>query len=301
MEQLRVNISDVEAFFLVVDTGSFQKAAERLNTSKSKISRQVARLEDALQVRLLTRSTKGVQLTDAGMRYHARAKAALGELEAAAEDVMTSAADIAGPIRITGPASFGIIHLADSLMEFAVLHPRVELDIVFTDQRVDLIKGGFDIGVRIGRLEDSSLVSRSLANLSNMTVASPAYLERMGRPSIPEELVAHQGIYYANTGPADMWRYDIGGRSSAIRVPVRMRADNGETMLKAAVAGLGVARMPGFIVREALAAGLVEPILVDFESAGTGMHILMPQGRSQIARVRALVDFLLAKYRSVQL
>ncbi len=301
MDQLPVNLADVQTFFLVVDTGSFMRAAERLNTSKSKASRQVSRLEDALRVRLLTRSTKGVQMTDAGTRYYARAKAALNELEAAGEDVVASTMDIAGPIRITGPASFGLIHLADSLVEFAVEHPRIEFDMVFTDQRVDLIHGGFDLGVRIGKLEDSSLISRTLGTISNMTVASPAYLQKKGRPEKPEDLSTHEGIYYANTGAADMWRYEVKGKVCAVKVPVRMRADNGETMLKAAVAGLGVARMPGFIVREAVAAGQVEPILTDYETAGTGLHIIMPPGRASIARIRTLVDFLLKKYRTADL
>ncbi len=303
MDLLSVDISDVQAFFLVADTGSFVRAAERLNTSKSKVSRQVSRLEDMLQARLLTRTPKGAQLTDAGTLYYARAKSALNELEAAGEEVAASVSDIAGPIRITGPVSFGMTHLSGALVEFALRHPRVDFDISFTDKRVDVVREGFDLAVRIGVLEDSTLIARKLGRVHGVTIASPDYLARKGRPLQPEDLATHDGIYYANTNAAGMWRYYARtagkkDRERSVKVPVRLRADNGEMLLKAAIAGMGIARMPTFIAAPAIQSGAVEPILADYESGHTDMHAVMPPARATTARVRALVDFLALKYRA---
>ena len=299
MDHLSVDLADVQAFFLVSDTGSFVRAAERLNTSKSKVSRQVSRLEDVLQARLLTRTPKGAQLTDAGTLYYERARAALGELEAAGEAVACSVSEIAGPIRLTGPVSFGITHLSEALAEFAVRHPRVDFDISFSDKRVDIVREGFDIAVRIGALQDSSLLARKLGRVHSITIASPAYLARMGRPQMPEDLTNHQGLYYANTSATGMWRYVTkGGRERSVKVPMRLRGDNGAMLLKAAIAGLGIARMPTFIAADAIQSGQVEAILSDFESGHTDLHAVMPATRAGTARVRALVDFLALKFRS---
>ncbi len=299
MDHLSVDLADVQAFFLVADTGSFVRAADRLSSSKSKISRHVSRLEDVLQARLLTRTPKGAQLTDAGSLYYERAKTALSELESAGEAVACSVSEIAGPIRLTGPVSFGITHLSEALAEFAVRHPRVDFDISFSDKRIDIVREGFDIAVRIGVLQDSALLARKLGRVHSITIASPAYLERMGRPQVPEDLARHHVLYYANTSAADMWRYVVkGGRERAVKVPVRLRADNGAMLLKAAIAGLGIARMPAFIAADAVQSGLVEPLLSDFGSGYADISAVMPPARAGTARVRALVDFLALKFRS---
>jgi DNA-binding transcriptional LysR family regulator len=298
MDRPAVDFSDVQAFFLVADTGSVVRAAERLGTSKSKVSRQVSRLEDALNARLLTRNVRGAQLTDAGHLYYQRAKAAMCDLEAAGEAVAASVSDIAGPIRLTGPLSFGVSHLADALSEFAARHPKIEFDISFSDKRIDLVREGFDIAIRIGKLQDSSLIGRRLGRVHAITVASPAYLERMGRPQTPDDLAHHHGLYYANANPTAIWSYVVDGREKSIRVPQRLRADNGDMLLKAAISGLGVARLPTFIAAEAVQRGVVEALLTDYEMGQSEIHAVMPQALSATARIRALVDFLALKFRS---
>jgi len=298
MDRPAVDLSDVQAFFLVADTGSVVRAAERLGTSKSKVSRQVSRLEEAVNARLLTRNVRGAQLTDAGRLYYERAKAAMGQLEAAGEAVAASVSDIAGPIRLTGPLSFGVTHLADALSEFAQRYPRIEFDIGFSDKRIDLVREGFDIAIRIGKMQDSSLIGRKLGQVHAITVAAPAYLKRMGRPSTPDDLAHHHGLYYANANPTAIWSYVVNGRERSIKVPMRLRADNGDMLLKAAVAGLGVARLPTFIAAGAVQAGQVEALLTDYDFGQSEIHAVMPPALAGTARIRALVDFLALKFRS---
>jgi DNA-binding transcriptional LysR family regulator len=297
MEPFSLDLMDVQAFFTVVNTGSFARAAERLSTSKSVISRRVARLEDSLRVKLLHRTAKGAQTTDVGALYYAQSQAALAQLECASEAVAAARSDIAGPLRICGPMSFGQAYLSEALSEFAALYPRLELDIVFTDQKVDVIAGGFDVVLRIGALKDSSLIQKRLGSVQRLTIAAPAYLETMGRPSHPDDLSVHFGISYANLPASAMWRFVVDAIAKSVRVPVRLRADNGDMMLKACIRGLGVTRLPAFIAAKAIAMGQVEVILSGFEPPVVPLHALMPQGRSDTARVRALVDFLALKFK----
>ncbi len=298
MDRPAVDLTDVQAFFLVADTGSVVRAAERLGTSKSKVSRQVSRLEEALNARLLTRNVRGAQLTDAGHLYYQRAKAAMCDLEAAGEAVAASVSEIAGPIRLTGPLSFGVTHLADALWEFAARHPKIEFDISFSDKRIDLIREGFDVAIRIGKLQDSSLIARRLGSVHGVTVASRAYLEAVGHPKTPEDLAHHHGLYYANANPTAEWTYLRQGREMSVRPPQRLRADSGDMLLKAAIAGLGVARLPAFIAAGAIQSGLVEALLTDYQVGQSEIHAVMPPALAGTARIRALVDFLALKFRS---
>ncbi|MBW8732759.1 MAG: LysR family transcriptional regulator [Asticcacaulis sp.] len=298
MDRPAVDFSDVQAFFLVADTGSVVRAAERLGTSKSKVSRQVSRLEEALNARLLTRNVRGAQLTDAGHLYYQRAKAAMCALEAAGEAVAASVSEIAGPIRLSGPLSFGITHLAEALSEFAASHPRIDFDISFSDKRVDLVREGFDIAIRIGKLEDSSLIGRRLGQVHAVTVAAPDYLARKGRPHTPDDLARHDGLYYANASPTAVWSYVIDGRERSIKVPMRLRADNGEMLLSAAISGLGVARLPAFIAAGAIQSGKLEALLTSFNRGHSDLTAVMPPALAGTARIRALVDFLALKFRS---
>lgn len=292
LERSSVDLADVLAFLKVVETGAFSRAAERMGTSKSIVSRRVARLEEQLGARLLARSAAGAQPTDAGQAYFERASNALAELEAAKEVVADSVTQVAGPIRLSAPLSFGISYLAPALAEFAKVHPRVELDISFDDRNVDLIAGGFDLAVRIGRLEDSSLIARRIAPSRRVVVGSPDYLARRGEPDHPRALAGHDILLYGN----EQWRFRVGDRWETIRVQPRLRADNGEMLRAAAEAGLGLCMLPTFIAAPALAARTLVPLLLDHPLPESGLHAVMPPGRATTARVRALVEFLAARF-----
>ena len=292
MERSAPDLVDVLAFVRVAETGSFAAAAERMGLSKPVLSRRVARLEERLGARLLTRSARGAQPTGVGQAYYERAAAILADLEAAQEVVAEAVTQVAGPIRLTAPLSFGIAHLAPALADFAEAHPAVELDIGFEDRAVDLVGGGYDLAVRIGRLADSSLVARRIAPVRRVLVASPAYLDARGRPERLADLAGHDGLVYRN----EPWRFRVEGRWEAARFAVRLRADNGEMLRTAAEAGLGIALLPSFIAAPAIEAGTVAVILRDFPLQEGALHAVMPPGRAVTARVRALVDFLVARF-----
>jgi DNA-binding transcriptional LysR family regulator len=288
-----IDLVDVLAFVRVVETGGFARAAERMGMSKSIVSRRVARLEDQLGAKLLTRSAQGTQPTDAGQAYYERAANVLADLDAAREIVADSVTQIAGPVRLTAPLTFGTMYLADALADFARLHPRVELDIALEDRVVDLLAGGYDLAVRIGTLPDSSLVARRIAPVRASLVASPAYLDERGRPARPSDLVHHDLLLYSNSGP---WRFRVGNRWESARGHQRLRANNGELLREAACAGMGLCVLPSFIAGPALEKGLLEPLLRDFPLEEGALHAVMPPGKAVTARVRALVDFLAARF-----
>jgi DNA-binding transcriptional LysR family regulator len=292
MERSAPDLMDVLAFVRVVDTGSFARAAERMSLSKPAVSRRVARLEEQLGAQLLTRSARGAQPTEIGQSYYARASAILADLEAAQEVVAEAVTQIAGPIRLTAPLSFGVEHLAAALAEFATAHPRVELDIEFEDRTVDLVAGGYDLAIRIGRLADSALIARRIAPVRKAVVASPDYLDRRGRPERPSDLAGHAILLYAH----EQWRFQVGGRWESVRVAPVLRSNNGEMLLAAAQASLGLCMLPSFIAAPAIEAGGVEVILRDYPVEEGALHAVMPPGRAATARVRALVDFLAARF-----
>lgn len=296
MERDQIDLADITAFMRVAETGSFVRAAERLGLAKSVVSRRVSRLEGRLGARLLTRSTKGALPTVVGETYFARVSRSLADLEAAQEEVAVAVSDVAGPIRLTAPLSFGVAHLAPALAEFATLHPRVELDIAFEDRAVDLMAGGFDLAIRIGNLHDSSLTARRLAPVRRALLASPAYLARHGRPERPHDLAGRDAILYANAGPAEQWRFKVAGRWEQVRVTARLRADNGEMLRAAACAGIGVVILPTFIASPAIATGELEILLPNYPIEAAGLHAVMPPGRGSTARVRALVAFLAGRF-----
>jgi DNA-binding transcriptional LysR family regulator len=292
MEHSAPDLVDVLAFVRVAETGSFARAAERMGLSKPVLSRRVARLEAQLGARLLTRSARGAQPTNVGQAYYERAAAILADLEAAQEVVAEAVTQIAGPIRLSAPLSFGISYLAPALADFAAAHPAVELDIEFEDRNVDLVGGGYDLGVRIGQLADSALIARRIAPVRKHVIASPAYLEAHGRPERPADLAGHSILLYGN----EQWRFRVGDRWETIRVQPRMRTNNGEMLRAASQAGLGLAMLPTFIAAPALGDGSVEALLLDFPVEEGALHAVMPPGRAVTARVRALVDFLVDRF-----
>ena len=296
MERSSIDLMDVLAFVRVVETGAFARAAERMGLSKSIVSRRVARLEQDLGAKLLTRSAQGAQPTDIGEAYFARASNILADLDAAREIVADAVTQIAGTIRLAAPLSFGTEHLAPAIAEFARLHPDVELDISLDDRQVDLVGGGFDLAVRFGCLADSSLIARRIAPVRAVVLASPRYLAERGRPEHPRDLNDHDLLLYANPGRGNQWRFKVGGRWEYVRGTARLRADNGELLREAAVAGLGVVVLPTFIASPAIMSGQLEVVLADYPLEENGLYVVMPPGRATTARVRAIVDFLAARF-----
>lgn len=292
MEHSRFDLEDLRAFFLVAETGSFARAAQRLDTSKSIISRRVAALEQALSAQLLQRTARGTHLTEAGQTYYDQAKIGVAQLEFAAESVVHDVSDISGAIRLTGPVYFGIHYLTAALADFAQHYPRIELDVDFSDEKVDIVNEGYDIAVRTGNLPDSSLASRLLCTSRRMIVASHAYLN--SRPAIrrPEDLSNHRILHYNSLNTQDLWRYRLNGEDHVFRVTPYLRSNSAAMLMQGVKAGLGLTLLPLYITGSAIQLGEAEEVLDTYDWGITPVTLLLPQGRNATRRVRALVDFL---------
>lgn len=281
------------AFVKVAEAGSFSAAADRLGLAKSAVSRRVAELESHLGVQLFHRTTRRLNLTDTGRGYFERCRGILEDLEEADHAVTQEHGALRGRLRVTVPLIFGLRHLAPGLIEFANLHPELEFDLDFNDRRVDLLEEGFDLAIRIGKLEDSSLIARAITRINTVVCASPAYLEAHGTPHDPHDLGTHRALVYSNLRDADTWTWwDADGVRHTRRVQVALRSNNGEFLARAAVAGRGIIHTPTFIVQDAVAQGLLTPLLTHLSWPYTQAWVVYPPTRHLSRRVRALVDFL---------
>jgi DNA-binding transcriptional LysR family regulator len=290
-------LEELQTFVGVVESGGFTAAAERLGLAKSAVSRRVSDLESRLGVQLLHRTTRRVSLTEAGEQLYERALRILADLEEAETAVASAHASLRGRVRMAAPLSFGLLHLAPALTGFLARHPAVTLDLDLNDREVGLVEEGFDLSLRIGRLADSSLVARRLAPVRLVACASPGYLERHGEPREPADLSRHQGLAYAHTPPAQQWSFRApNGQTVSVTVPTRLRANNGDVLLRAAEEGLGVAVLPTFIAWRALAEGTVRPVLAGFPPPEESAYAVYPSRRHLPQRVRVLIEFLAERF-----
>ena len=284
-------------FAAVMDTGSFAAAAARLGTSPGQASKLVSRLESALGVRLLNRTTRALSPTEAGQAYYDRIRIVLDEIEAIDQSIRQESERPRGRLRISAPLTLGVHQLRFALAEFASLYPEIALDVNFTDRLVNLVDEGFDIAVRVGRPVDSSLIARRLCDSRLRLVAAPSYLDRAGLPQSPADLARHDCIIDTNFREPGTWPFQTAEGLKTIQVTGRLRFSNAEVCLAAAERGLGLAYLPDFVAADALAAGRILPVLADFEIPPYGIFTVYPPGRHLAAKVRALIDFLSARYR----
>jgi DNA-binding transcriptional LysR family regulator len=289
-------LDDIRAFVEVAETGGFSRAARRLGVSKSIVSRRLARLEADLGAQLLSRTTRGVSATEAGTEYKARAERILADLDEAHEAVAQQSGDVVGRLRLSVPLSFGTTHLAPVLAELASRHPRLAIEAAYSDRFVDLIAERFDAAIRLGTLKDSSLVARRIAAIRGIVVASPAYLARAGRPEVPDDLTGHACLLYTDAANGVQWRFRAGRRWVAVRPEGRFRADNGEALMHAAIAGLGIAVLPTFLAAAAIERGAIEPLLLDYPLPEGGLYVVRPPGAQVPGKLRVLIDLLLERF-----
>lgn len=291
-----MKLPDFEAwavFAAVVEHRSFSAAADALAVSKATVSKAISRLEARLGTTLFHRTSRRLTLTDSGRALSEHAQRIRNEGEAAEEAAFESASAPAGLVRIAAPLTFGIKHLAPVMADFLAAHPGIKLDLRLSDARIDIVAEGVDVAIRIAELPDSSLRARRLGAVTGHIIASPAYFDQHGRPRHPADLASHACFTYANLANPDVWRFrKAGGEEATVRVDGPIRTDNGEAMLPALRAGLGVAVLPGFIVDEDLAAGRLEAVLPEWSAGASGLHLITPPGTLRPARVEALIEFL---------
>ncbi len=287
-------MAEIGVFVRVVEARGFASAARTLGTTTSAVSKSIGRLEAALGTRLLHRTTRRLGLTESGATFYQRCLRILAEVEAAEEAVSQLQREPRGTLRVSAPMSFGQLHVAPLVPEFLARHPDVRIELALADRMVDLVEEGFDLAIRIGRLADSSLVARRLAPSRRVVCGAPAYLERRGVPQEPHDLVQHDCLVYTyQTEPA--WTLRDGPKEIRVVVSGRLRANNGDVLRAAALAGAGLALLPTFIVGDDLRAGTLRTVLDDYECTETAIYTVHPSGRNPPPKVRAFVDFLQAR------
>lgn len=292
------HLAAMAVFARVVEDGSFTAAARALGLSKSAVSKQIGRLEDRLGVRLLNRTTRRLSLSEAGEAFYERCRRAVAEAEAAEAAVSRLAAAPRGALRVNAPMSFGLQHVVPALPEFLARYPELDVDLALNDRYVDLVEDGYDVGVRIGRLGDSSLIARRLARSRRVPLAALDYLRRRGRPLHPTDLRNHDCLTYAYQAErSGLWRFRGPGGAVRVEVGGRLRANNGDALREAALAGLGIALLPTFIAGDDLRAGRLTALLQDWQEEGEGdVHAVYPAARNLSPKVRVFVDFLAARF-----
>jgi DNA-binding transcriptional LysR family regulator len=293
-------LPDFEAlaiFAKVVELRSFAATANELSLSKATVSKAVTRLEERLGARLFNRTSRRLALTDAGQKLSARAQRLLADGEAAENETLAQSVAPRGLVRLAVPMTFGVKSIAPILPKFLQAYPDVSIDLHLSDARVDLIGEGFDAALRIAQLPDSSLIARRLCAVPRHTVAAPSYLKRYGRPTHPMHLANHKCFGYAYLPTADAWRYtNAAGEDVSVRPIGQLRVNNGEALLPAVIAGLGIADLPDFVTDDAIRSGEIEIILKGWTQAEGALHLVMPPGGPRPARVEALADFLTAHF-----
>ena len=282
-------IDAMRAFIHVVQDGSFTRAADRLDTSPQLVSKYVSQLEQHLGVRLLNRTTRRVNLTEAGHRYFEQAQQVLTDFENLEHQMGDLQPEAAGLLRISAPVSFAVHHLEPLLAEFRRVHPGVEVDLQLNDRKVDIIEEGFDVALRIGRLKSSSLIAKRLAPVRLVFCASPDYLAQHGTPEGPDDLQDHRYLHYSylDSGaipPLQKW---FSGSRGLQRV---MASNNGDVLIAAAISGAGIALQPTFLCGSSIREGKLRIILPDYEPEPMALYAVYAHRQLLASKVRAFVD-----------
>ncbi|WP_305857372.1 LysR family transcriptional regulator [Balneatrix alpica] len=283
----------IEAFVEVVRLDGFSAAARKLKVSSSHISRLVSNLEAQLGTQLLYRTTRQLNLTDVGRLYYEHCKHLIDGFNEAELEVTHFQAEPKGLLRISCSTIFGERYIAPLINDFVSRHPKLNVDMHFSNRNVDLVSEGFDLAIRLGVLEDSTLIARRLADRREYVCASPAYLARYPRPHTLAELQQHNCLVGSN----DSWHFLIDGQRRALRVQGNWRANSGPAILDAVLKGLGIAQLPDYYVDPFLASGELIALLEDYQHQDAGVWAVYPKSRHLSPKVRQCVDFLAEAFR----
>lgn len=285
-------IEAMRVFVAVVERNGFSAAATALELSTVSVTRQIAALEKRLSTRLLNRTTRRVSPTSTGAAYYQRCVELLAEFDALEASVGAQALQPSGRLRINAPVSYGTARLAALLPGYASQYPEVELELSLSDRQVDMVEEGFDLVIRITRQLPPSLIARPLAQARIMLCAAPSYLARRGTPATPQALSGHDCLHYSYAAGGDSWQLQGKQGEVTIELAPRMRANNGEVLREAAIAGMGIVAQPDFIVEQALARGQLVPVLADWEMPPIGIHALYASRSHLAPKVRSFIDYL---------
>ncbi|MCW8900861.1 MAG: LysR substrate-binding domain-containing protein [Gammaproteobacteria bacterium] len=288
----------LETFATVVEKGSFTAAADALGISKPVVSKQVSQLEQHLGVQLMQRTTRRLHLTHAGEVFASYSKRIMADVREAEQSVLPLQSEPRGRLRISAPESLALSLLPEVLLNFQQKFPTLELDVHISGRFVDLIEEGIDVALRVGEMEDSSLIARLLMPCSFHVCASAKYLEKNGSPQHPDELSKHNCLIYSQGQRSANWGFkDKDGKILNIKVEGNLHSDTGNLLMKAALNGNGIFIAPTYMVTNALKEGQLKTVLDDYTSAMPGLYAVYPYSKLVSVKVRAFVDFLVDAWK----
>ena len=285
-------LNAISVFCKVIETQSFTQAANQQNISVAMASKLVSQLEEHLKTRLLQRTTRKIVPTEAGMLYYQRCQAILLDLSEADSSISNMATSLQGNLLISVPRDFGLLYISPNLPKFIELHPNLHVEIEFEDKRVDLVAEGYDLALRIGYMQDSSLVARKISSSPMHFVASPSYLESRGTPLTPDDLEYHQGLLYKSSLNQVHWLSTKANQIQRYKIQSKVVSNNGMALLEMTKAGLGISNSPNFFVKGALASGELVEILSEYKQKPLDIYVVYPNRRHLPAKVRAFIEFL---------
>lgn len=285
-------LNAISVFCKVIETQSFTQAANQQNISVAMASKLVSQLEEHLKTRLLQRTTRKIVPTEAGMLYYQRCQAILLDLNEADSSISNMTTSLQGNLLISVPRDFGLLYISPNLPKFIELHPNLHVEIEFEDKRVDLVAEGYDLALRIGYMQDSSLVARKISSSPMHFVASPSYLESRGTPLTPDDLEYHQGLLYKSSLNQIHWQSTKVNQIQRYKIQSKVVSNNGMALLEMTKAGLGISNSPSFFVKEALASGELVEILSEYKQKPLDIYVVYPNRRHLPAKVRAFIEFL---------
>ena len=285
-----MELSSLQAFVKVVQTGSVTRAADALNTQKAYLSRVVTQLEKELGVRLLERTTRALSLTEIGREFFERAVGILASVEDAQRTVQKAQGEPRGVLRLTCGVEFGMIAVSGWIATYLERHPQVRVDADFTRRIVDIVHEGFDLAIRVGPLADSALTARKLGELHYGLFAAPAYVARRTAPNLPSDLATHDVLAFAGGSHQAIWVLSQDSRQEKILLQPRMKANNVFAVRDAAVGGLGIAQLPLIVAAPAVHAGQLHPVLTDWSPPAVPVHAVFASARYLTPKVRGFID-----------
>ena len=296
MDKYLVTLERLRTFVRVAERCIFSAVARELEAGQPTVTRHVRELEEALGVQLLSRTTRRVTLTDEGRHFYDSALQVLQTLDQACQDVVAIAGSLVGTVRVSCTAALGVLHISRLLFAFQDAHPDITVDLSLADERVNLVREGVDIALRLGPLVDSSMKLRALGQSHRLLVASPAYLAAKGAPQLPQDMIDHEGIRMTNVMGSDTLAL-VGpdGRKHAVPFVGHFRVDHGLAAREALLAGRGLAPVHRWLVSDLLADSRLEQILPDYALEPVPLNLLIVPERAHVRRVRLLVDFLIAR------
>ncbi|GGM16454.1 LysR family transcriptional regulator [Pseudomonas asuensis] len=286
-----MQFEDLRLFVATINEQSFTAAAEKLGLSKQYVSRRTMALEEELGVRLLNRTTRSLKPTDLGMTLYERAVQILDDVNETQELVSSQGVNVRGTLRVSAPMTFGTLHISPLLPKFMQENPLINLELDLNDRAVDLVAEGYDMGIRGGILEDSTLIAKRLMDIPMAACASPEYLKQHSTPETPDDLRHHECLLYGHVKSVE-WKFQTQGQLVCVPVKGKLRTNNGEVVRDAAVAGLGIAYLPVFIVNNALNDGRLVPVLQAHQPPTSAFYAVYPQHRQSSRAVQAFANFL---------